>query len=143
MEIDVLRDLLTDNTTTGKMLVNDHFHCYTLEDKTRDKKVYGETCIPCGRYKVTMHYWEKHKAWYPMLNNVPGYAGILIHKGISKKDTLGCVLVGMDKGKDSISNCAQAFDPLKQDIVDALKTEEVWINVKLAEDLKDERTSTT
>lgn len=142
MKIKVLRDKLTDKSTTGKLFINNSFWCYTLEDKTRDKKVYGETCIPTGTYEIDMYYWSKYKRYYPHLRNVPNYSGVLIHKGSTPEDTMGCILVGMDRGKDLISNCAQAYDPLKGLIEEALG-EGVTIEVALAEDASDERTSTT
>lgn len=144
MELKVKREILTDNTTIGKLYLNGKNFCYTLEDKTRDKKVWGETCIPQGRYQIEMIYWPRHKKYFPHLRNVPQFSGILIHKGNNKSDTLGCILVGMDRDTDVISNCAQAFDPLKGLIEEALDAkEEVWIEVAQAEDAIDERTSTT
>ena len=143
MEIKVIRDILTENSTTGKLLIDDEFWCYTLEDKTRDRKVYGQTCIPKGRYQVDMIYWDEKKGYYPHLCKVPGYTGILIHKGNTKNDTLGCILVGMNRGEDRISNCAPAFTPLRQQIRDAVSSdEEVWIEISEAENAEDKRTST-
>lgn len=143
MKLRVVRDTLTDNSTTGKLYVNDRFWCYTLEDKTRDQKVYGETCIPCGVYRIDLYFWTKHGMWYPRLFGVPGFSEILIHKGNSKMDTKGCILVGMDRADDQISNCAQAYDPLRSNIVAALKVEEVFIEVVEAEDASDFRSTTS
>jgi hypothetical protein len=143
MELKLIRDDLTDDSTTGKLYVNGSFWCYTLEDKTRDHKVYGETCIPLGTYPIYLWFWPKHQKWYPRLRNVPEFEGILIHKGTNKNDTLGCILVGMDRGKDLIFNCQQAYDPLVGTIEEVLKVEEVFIEVTQAEDAIDERTSTT
>jgi hypothetical protein len=141
MKLKLVRDTLTDNTTTGKLYVNDRFWCYTLEDKTRNHKVYGETCIPTGTYDVDMYYWAKHGKTYPHLCDVPNFSGILIHKGSSKDDTMGCILVGMDRAEDRISNCAQAFDPLRWNIEAALQTEEVTIEIVEDQNATDTRTS--
>lgn len=143
MKINVTRDILTDESTTGKLYVNDEFWCYTLEDKTRDRKVYGETCIPIGAYKIEMWFWPKYQKFYPHLLDVPNFTYILIHKGTNKRDTMGCILVGMEREKDLISACQQAYDPLKALIERALKVEEVFVEVSEAEDAIDERTSTS
>jgi len=144
MDIRVIRDILTDESTTGQLFINDEFWCFTLEDKTRDAKKYGKTCIPLGRYQVDMVYWDEKKGYYPHLMKVPGYTGILIHKGNTKEDTLGCILVAMNRGKDRISNCAPAFTPLRKQIREAVDAgEEVWVEVTQDVDAVDERTSTT
>lgn len=57
MEIKVVRDVLTENSTTGKLFVNGVFECFTLEDKVRtgdEKRIKGATAIPYGKYKVTL-----------------------------------------------------------------------------------------
>jgi len=144
MEIIVVRDILTDDSTTGQLFIENKFWCYTLEDKTRDAKKYGKTCIPLGRYQIDMIYWDDKKGYYPHLKKVPGYTGILIHKGNTKEDTLGCILVAMNRSKDRISNCNPAFVPLRKQIREAVDAdEEVWINVIQSENAVDERTSTT
>jgi hypothetical protein len=143
MKLLLARDTLTDESTTGKLYMNGRFWCYTLEDKTRPHKDYGETCIPCGAYKIDLYFWHKHRDWFPHLCNVPDYNGVLIHKGNTNKDTLGCILVGMDRGVDRISNCAVAFDPLKANIAEALKVDEVSIEVTESDDRTDNRTDTS
>lgn len=80
--------------------------CFTLEDKTRDinksgdfdneeKKVYGQTSIPFGKYDGELTYSPKFKTELPLIKNVPKFEGIRIHAGNTIKDTEGCILVGM------------------------------------------------
>ena len=100
------RDTYTSKTTIGKLYVNDLFICDTLEDVCRDlnkdgdlndvgeNKVYGETAIPSGIYKMIINISPRFKKLLPRLQGVIGYDGVLIHSGNSAKDSSGCILVG-------------------------------------------------
>ena len=102
----LLRDTYTDKTTIGKLYLNDVFICDTLEDVCRDlnkdgdlddkgeTKVYGETAIPSGTYKMIINMSPRFKKLLPRLIDVKGYDGVLIHMGNFAKDTHGCILVG-------------------------------------------------
>src|SRR5688572_32863405 len=46
----LVREVFTEKTTIGSLYINGDFFCYTLEDKTRPIKIYGETAIPKGMY---------------------------------------------------------------------------------------------
>ena len=52
MEIKVIRFSPQVDSTSGIMLIDNEFVAYTLEDEERDEKVYGETCIPAGKYEI-------------------------------------------------------------------------------------------
>lgn len=76
--------------------------CDTLEDKFRgnnlkNKKVYGETCIPEGLYTVKMTYSNKFKKELPELLDVPYFTGIRIHNGSKPEHSEGCILCGENK----------------------------------------------
>ena len=43
IEITVIREKSTDQSTAGEMFVNGEFVCYTLEDVERPVKVFGAT----------------------------------------------------------------------------------------------------
>ena len=108
----------------------------TLEDKVRDlkseKKVYGETAIPAGKYKVVMSMSSKFKRVMPYLENVPQFTGIMIHQGNTIKDTLGCILVGENKKKGQLVNSRKYSDELNKRINEAIeRKEQVWIEVDL------------
>jgi hypothetical protein len=88
-------------SVTGKWLD----FCYTLEDKVRDvnfsgdfegleKKIYGETAIPFGKYDGQITYSPAFKKDLPLIKNVPNFEGIRMHSGNTIKDTAGCILVG-------------------------------------------------
>lgn len=114
MKLKLIRDTFTENTTIGKLYVDGVYFCETLEDKDRGLdqklstaintalKVYGETCIPYGIYNVIVTPSVRLKRTLPLLINVEGFQGIRIHKGNSKKDTLGCIILGTTRGKDAV-----------------------------------------
>jgi len=122
----LIRTDFTDKSTIGELYFNGTFECYTLEDPVRDKKIYGETAIPKGRYKIDFRWSPKYKRKMPRLLNVKNYIGILIHWGCYPKDTKGCVLVGEIKGKDFIGRSKIAFNRL----FERLKGKEVEIIIQ-------------
>ena len=66
MNILIKRINLQPDYTEGKLYLNGVYYCDTLEDPNRDlnkngvfdngeQKVYGNTCIPYGTYKVILN----------------------------------------------------------------------------------------
>ena len=115
MNLTLKRLNLTPNYTEGDLYVNGTYFCKTLEDTNRDlnkngkfdndeKKVYGETCIPYGKYKVILSYSPKFKRELPEILEVPNFQGIRIHRGNKISDTLGCVLCGEKIKNGYLSN---------------------------------------
>ena len=131
MEILVKRIAKKPKYTIGKMYIDGQYICDTLEDIDRglnqnmslkeinSKKVYGETAIPTGTYKVDMNTVSpkfKSRTWakpyggkLPRLVSVPGYDGVLIHPGNKAEDTLGCILVGENKAIGQVLNSQTTF----------------------------------
>lgn len=97
-----------EERTLGKLYINKEFFCSTIEDKYRDlskeKKVYGETCIPFGTYKVIINMSPKYGRLMPRLLDVPHFDGILIHYGNTEQDSAGCILVGKRSGQKVINS---------------------------------------
>lgn len=109
VKIEVIREDYLDDRTLGKMYVNGEYFCDTLEDTDRalesgGTKIYGETAIPKGTYRVTMYYWSKYHNHYPLLLRVPQYTGIFIHGGTNPKSTLGCIIIGTRSSSNTILN---------------------------------------
>lgn len=125
----VKRDTYTSKSTIGKLYLNDVFFCETLEDVSRDinkdgdlddsgeTKVYGQTAIPAGTYKMIINMSNRFKEELPLLINVKGFDGIRIHPGNSDKDTHGCILVGLTRTRDFIGQSKIAFKKLMGELV--------------------------
>ena len=120
MNLTLKRLNLTPNYTEGELYVNGVYFCKTLEDTNRDlnkngqfdnneKKVYGETCIPYGKYKVILSYSPKFKRELPEILEVPDFQGIRIHRGNKISDTLGCILCG-EKVKNGYLNNSTPYE---------------------------------
>lgn len=128
MNLTLKRLNLTPNYTEGELYVNGVYFCKTLEDTNRDlnkngqfdnneKKVYGETCIPYGKYKVILSYSPKFKRELPEILEVPDFQGIRIHRGNKISDTLGCILCGEKVKNGYLSNST----PYEFKLVELLK----------------------
>lgn len=137
MKILVQRDIFTDKSTTSKVYVDDKFFCYGLEDVDRklecnpECKVYGETAIPRGEYKVIIDFSQRFQKLMPRVLDVPGFTGVRIHPGNTQADTHGCLLVGTGRGADVVTNSRAAYGKLLDLIEEALdRGKEVTIEYK-------------
>jgi hypothetical protein len=134
MELLLNRIAKRDTYTIGHLYLNNKLLCDTLEDKWRDlnkePKVYGQTAIPEGRYRIIITWWAKHNKDVPMLLNVPYFEGILIHAGTTDKDTEGCILVGENKVIGKVVNSLYHATEITQLINDAIENgEKVYITI--------------
>ena len=144
MEIDVVRYNSKDDFTDGIFLINGEFQVHTLEDEGRNKKLYGETRVWCGRYPVGLRneggfhqrYLKKfgsgfHKGML-WIKDVPEFTYVLIHIGNYDNSTDACLLVGMSNNADDngfIGDSTGAYKKIYPQIRDAiLSGEEVFIN---------------
>ena len=75
-------------------------------------KVYGETCIPYGTYKVELSYSPKFKKIMPAILDVKGFTGVRMHNGADKNSTLGCILVGIKYKDGMLTNSRKTFNEL-------------------------------
>lgn len=94
-----------DKYTIGKLYLNDTYLCDTLEPP----KYVNHPCIEKGTYRIGYQYSNKFGRNMPFLLNVNGRVGIMIHSGNYPKDTQGCILVGRNLSKGSVSNSKQTF----------------------------------
>lgn len=141
MELRVERLWPKENYTVGRLYVNNEFFSNTLEDKIIDKdksgvfdngekKVYGESAIPYGKYKVIYNWSPKFGRNLPRLLDVPHFEGILIHPGNTAKDSFGCILVGKNTSKGMLSESRYTSDKLNELIGAAQKRgEEITIEI--------------
>jgi hypothetical protein len=130
MELKVIRETFTEDSTIGKMYINDVYHCYTLEDKVREVKVQNVTAIPKGRYEVIINFSNRFKQQMPLLLNVPNFEGVRIHFGNYSKDTEGCILVGSSKAVNMIGNSRAQYAKLMTALKKASKDEKIFITIQ-------------
>ena len=116
MEIVVNRIFKGGKYTIGKLYIDGEYICDTLEDVDRGltqsmslaeikkKKVYSQTAIPVGTYDVEVSKSPKFGRNLPRLQDVPGFTGILIHRGNTASDSAGCILVGENKVVGKVIN---------------------------------------
>lgn len=112
MKLTLKRQHGTKDFTHGKLYINDVYFCDTLEDQERDKKIAGETAIPCGVYKVTITMSPRFKRMMPLLIDVPNFSGIRIHNGNTKDHTEGCILVGKKLKDGFVGNSKSTYKDL-------------------------------
>lgn len=103
IELTLRRKLFLERCTVGELTFRGLIPIWhTLEDTHRDynfdgvvdNKVYGETCIPAGTYSIRWQWSSHFKQMMPYLQDVPGFTGVMIHKGNKVEHTKGCLLVG-------------------------------------------------
>ena len=117
MKLEVIRFNKGVDSTNGILfdITNNErkFLCYTLEDESREEKVYGETCIPEGEYCIQFRNEGGYHAKYSkrfadvhmgMLEvcDVPNFKYILLHCGNTDEDTAGCLLLGDTQENNNI-----------------------------------------
>ena len=161
MELEVIRFSSGTDSTNGILLETiqqgneidgifkqKKFLAYTLEDEYRSEKVFGETRIPNGTFKVGLRkvggYHAKYSKRFPHIHvgmlhvlDVPGFEYILIHCGNTDEHTAGCLLVGDSQENNQIKKdgfigkSSQAYKRIYPRIASALaRGEEVKITYK-------------
>lgn len=152
MELRLNRRYKGPKYTIGNLYIDDIYFCDTLEDIDRGitsstsledisrKKVYGQTAIPTGTYKVNLNVVSpkfKDRSWakpyggkVPRLMNIPGFEGVLIHPGNTDSDTSGCILVGKNTVVGKVMESTITFNGLMKKLLEAkAKGESIQINI--------------
>lgn len=106
MKITLKRNFKGPDYTIGKLYIDGHYFCDTLEDTVRKVKIAGKTAIPAGTYKVKKTMSPRFKKILPEILNVPNFTGVRIHAGNTAADTDGCLLLGLNKEKGKVL-CSQ------------------------------------
>ena len=117
MKLEVLRISSQEESTSGILFETTNgkrtFMCYTIEDEQRDVKVWGETRIPAGTYKLKLRteggfhsrYTGKYGDWHKgmiWVQDVPGFEFILWHTGNTDESTAGCLILGQTQESNLI-----------------------------------------
>lgn len=134
----------------GHLYVDGVYVCDTIEDVDRGLtqgmpleqikkiKVKSETAIPRGRYRVRIdivspkfsakpYYWNYCKGKLPRLMDVPGFEGILIHKGVNQRSSAGCIIVGYNTVVGQVTKSQEAFEKLYALLKSA--TDKIYIEI--------------
>ena len=126
--IKIKRIAFKDSYTIGRITVDGLFISDSIEDKVRvlnsiEDKVYGETAIPAGTYSADIYFSKKFGYKVIRLFDVPYFSGILIHRGNSSKDSLGCIIACYvdDETKNWGRNPTIAMNKLIEAVKDADK----------------------
>lgn len=153
MKIFLKRQPSSNNWTNGKLYIDNILFCDTLEDKDRDLvdsmseeeikkiKIYGETAIPKGTYKITLDVVSPKFSQYPFyqticrgklprLLNVKGFDGILIHvaDGYKRENLLnGCIGIGDIQKDGSLLNGKETYIELYKKLEQA---QEITITIE-------------
>ena len=115
----LIRDTFTDESTIGELFLNDERMCDTLELPYKDNQR-SVSCIPTGSYKVRMRYPRESATrdyLHLLVQEVKDRSYILFHRGNSAKDSRGCILVGQGSQQDIVQNSALAMDLLMKEII--------------------------
>lgn len=135
MKIRLERTYNNDVYCIGHLYVDGKYVCDTIEDTDRGLnsnmpleqikkvKVKSKTAIPAGIYRVTLnvkspkfslkqYYSQFCSGYVPRLLDVPGFDGILMHRGTTEKDSAGCIILGYNKLKGMVVDSTKAFEKL-------------------------------
>lgn len=135
MEILVYRKWPKAGYCIGRMYIDGQLICNSLEDEDRglsdsmdertirNRKIYGKTAIPRGRYTIDMEtvspkfskkefYMDVCQGKLPRIKNVKGFEGILLHVADGPKgaDLLeGCIGIGLNKKVGQLCDGKETF----------------------------------
>lgn len=157
MEILVYRKWPKVGYTIGRVFIDGELVSNSLEDEDRglsdameertirNRKIYGKTAIPRGRYQIDMEkvspkfskksfYMEVCQGKLPRLKNVKGFDGILIHVADGPKgaDLLeGCIGVGWNRVKGQLCEGKETFKKIYKMMKNAHdKGEPIYITIE-------------
>ena len=152
MVIKLFRHTFTDTSTIGTMVLGQK-NWHTIEDKDRGLtqqmtlsqvqaiKVYAQTCIPYGMYKVLItqsaRFSKKQKrpVFTPEIINVTGFTGIRIHPANYASQLEGCIAPGRTVSKNMVGMSKIAYQEVLELINTSLKSgEDVWIEITKTDD---------
>lgn len=157
MEILVYRKWPKAGYCIGRFYIDGIMYANSLEDEDRglsdamdertirNKKIYGKTAIPKGRYRIDMEtvspkfskydfYMDVCDGKLPRLKNVKGFDGILIHvaDGPRGADLLeGCIGIGLNKVKGQLCYGKETFKKVYDEMKKAHdRGESIYITIE-------------
>ena len=154
MKVELVRIYNCPTYCIGKLYIDNVYQNDVLEDtdrgldqsmslaEIRKRKVYKQTAIPTGTYKITMDiqspkfvqyafYKKLCNGFLPRLLDVKGYDGILMHCGATAQNSAGCLLQGLNTIKGRLTDSQKVFTKLmKQHFIPAkMLDEEMLITI--------------
>lgn len=139
MLLTLIRTDMLPGKTFGLLDVDGVFHSHTLEDEDRKLevnptgKVYGETCIPRGKYIVVLDFSMRFKRVLPHVLGVHGFDGIRIHPLNTAVESQGCIGPGDERDENGIKpgTSKPAMNRLMEKLmVVHLKKEQIMLEIK-------------
>ncbi len=144
MEVLSKRKEFYDDRTIGHFFLDGALFCYVLEDRDRqiqpdgsiipwapNLKVYGQTAIPRGRYRLVINQSQKFRRMMPEILNVQSFTGIRLHDGEGPQSTEGCLILSYQMqirdGKHWLIRNKEAFD--KFFLLLASNKDDAWITI--------------
>jgi len=115
MHIQVIRDIKTDNSVTSIVTYHNSALYYGLEPPNP---------IPAGIYEAWLRWSAHNHGWVIAVMNVPGHTDIEVHIGNTPKDTKDCLVVGMERHADYVTDSRLAFQTILGDAVSCVEEDE-------------------
>ena len=115
----LIRDTFSKESTIGELFLNGERICDTLENPWQDNQR-NISCIPEGVYPVRLRLARESATrdyLHLLVQDVPNRDWILFHRGNTAKDTSGCILVGLGTEQDVVHNSTLAMDLLMKEII--------------------------
>ena len=115
----IIRDTFTENSTIGELFINGERFCDTLENPWLNNQR-NISCIPAGQYKVRLRLPRESATrdyLHLLVQDVPNRDYILFHIGNTAKDTSGCILVGQGSEQDVVYNSQLSMDLVIKEIL--------------------------
>ena len=115
----LIRDTFTKESTIGKLFINGESFCDTLENPyiNNERNI---SCIPEGQYEVRLRLPRESATrdyLHLLVQDVPNRSYILVHIGNKPSHTKGCILVGNGRKQDIVENSRLAMDLLIKEIL--------------------------
>lgn len=93
---EITRHETSEQGTIGLLKIDKQVFCFTMEPPDR-QNAQNISCIPPGQYICKRVKSPRFGNTFE-ITNVPGRSYILFHWGNTRKDTLGCVMLGNNPG---------------------------------------------
>ena len=115
----LIRDTFSKESTIGELFLNGERLCDTLENPWQDNQR-NISCSPEGVYPVRLRLPRESATrdyLHLLVQDVPNRDWILFHRGNTAKDTSGCILVGLGTEQDVVHNSTLAMDLLIKEVI--------------------------